>query len=255
VRFQDFEELAWRDWQRIPESYKAGIDGLSVVRAAQPHPGLDDVWTLGECVTEAYPSDFGGPDTIRSAVVLYWGSFRNVADQDPDFDWEHEVWETLTHELRHHLEALADEDALGDVDYAADENFRRWEGGDFDPWFFQRGDRVPAAEGPALEELESVVWRVENDWFVEAGWTGTAPPTRLTLRWADRRWSLEVPEDVGDVAFLTLDEGFEPPDTDAPVDLVEVVLVRRVGLLERLARVLRGRPTERSEHPVAVRQA
>ena len=48
-------------------------------------------------------------------------------------------------ELGHHLESLASEDQLEDVDYAVDEDFKRAEGQSFDPWYFQRGD----PEGPA----------------------------------------------------------------------------------------------------------
>ena len=80
------------------------MDGLVIDRQARPHPRTRDIYTLGECVTEAYPSDFGGPDTVRSAVVLYYGSFLRLSRLDPAFDWSEEIWETLTHELRHHLE-------------------------------------------------------------------------------------------------------------------------------------------------------
>ena len=92
---------------------------------ADVDPSLPDVYTLGECVTESYPSDFGGPETTRSVVVLYYGSFFRVSRQDDAFDWEVELWETLTHELQHHLESLAADDSLIDMDYAADENYRR----------------------------------------------------------------------------------------------------------------------------------
>ena len=56
---------------------------------------------------------------------LYYGSFRELARLDEDFDWEAELWETLTHEVRHHRESTAGEDALEDLDWAEDENFRR----------------------------------------------------------------------------------------------------------------------------------
>ncbi|MGH7505187.1 MAG: metallopeptidase family protein [Longimicrobiales bacterium] len=108
MTFDVFERHARSEWDRIPDRYREGIDGLVVERDAKPHPDAPDVYTLGECVTEAYPSDFGGPDTIRSAVVLYYGSFLRLSRLDETFDWEEEVWETLTHELQHHLESLAD---------------------------------------------------------------------------------------------------------------------------------------------------
>src|SRR5215204_3724898 len=124
----EFEALAEKAWTEIPVDFKAGIDGLIIEKDAHSHPEHEDIFTLGECVTESYPSDFGGPDTIRSAVVLYYGSFREIAADDGEFDWEHEIRETLQHELQHHLEHLADEDGLGDLDYAVEQNYHRLEG-------------------------------------------------------------------------------------------------------------------------------
>ena len=74
-----FENAARAIWQRIPAQYKDGIDALSIEAQPHAHPQHDDFFTLGECITETYPSEFGGPDTIRSAVVLYYGSFREIA--------------------------------------------------------------------------------------------------------------------------------------------------------------------------------
>src|SRR5690606_36082044 len=131
---------AWEFWEWIPERYKAGVDGLVVERDAKAHPSLPDVYTIGECVTEDYLSDYGGPDTTRSVVVLYYGSFLRLSRLTAGRDSEGELWETLTHELQHHLESLAAEDALVAMAYAADENFKRREGESFDPLFFRSGE-------------------------------------------------------------------------------------------------------------------
>src|SRR5690606_31032800 len=165
MKFDEFEALAWRYWDEIPEEYKEGVDGLIVERSAQPHPTLPDIYTLGECVTEAYPSEWGGPETTRSAVVLYYGSFWRLSRLDPEFDWDEELWETLTHELKQHLEWLADEDALEEVDYAVDENFKRAHGEPFDPFFYRSGEEV--ADG---------VWKVERDYFIEREIAAGAAP-------------------------------------------------------------------------------
>ena len=55
--------------------------------------------------------------------VLYYGSFLEVAGEG--FDWEAEVWETLLHELRHHLESLAGRDDLVREDLRRLDAFRR----------------------------------------------------------------------------------------------------------------------------------
>ncbi len=226
MKFRDFEALAWQYWEEIPEEYKEGVDGLVVERGALPHPTLADVYTLGECVTEAYPSDWGGPETIRSAVVLYYGSFWRLSRLDSEFDWEEELWETLTHELKHHLEWLADEDALEAMDYAVDENFKRVHGEPFDPFFYRSGDVV--AEG---------VWKVERDYFVEKELPArAAPPEAIGFVWHGREYTVALPEDLGDVCFVTIEEGLE----EAPDGEVCVVVVRRKGLGE-MVRGLLGR--------------
>lgn len=224
VRFEEFEELAWRYWEEIPEAYKEGIDGLIVERDAMPHPTLPEIYTLGECITEAYPSEFGGPETIRSAVALYYGSFWRLSRSSPDFDWEEELWETLTHELQHHLESLADEDALVAMDYAMDENFKRLEGEPFDPFFYRSGERIADR-----------VYRVERDYFVEYEYgTDVGPGRSVEFSWHGVRYRVAVPGRLGDVCFLWIGEGLDA----GPGAEVSVVLVRRRGFLESMRGIL-----------------
>ena len=151
MKFDHFSRSAEAAFEAIPAEYRAGIDGLVVSREAEPHPELPDIWTLGVCETESYPSDWVGPDTTRSVVRLFYGSFRQLARQDPDFDWMAEIHETVEHEVRHHLEWLAGGDELGDVDEAMDESFKRFEGLEWDPWYYQKGDRL-AGGGFAVED-------------------------------------------------------------------------------------------------------
>ena len=103
MEFETFEVAARAAYQEIPDAFKEGVGGLVVSREALVHPEHPDVFTLGHCLTEDHPSDYGGPDTTRSVIELYWGSFRQLSRRDASFDWDGELWETLTHELRHHL--------------------------------------------------------------------------------------------------------------------------------------------------------
>lgn len=144
MKFDRFTRVAEAAFEAIPAEYRQGIDGLVVSREAEPHPELPDIWTLGVCETESYPSDWVGPDTTRSVVRLFYGSFRQLARLDAEFDWTAEIHETVEHEVRHHLEWLAGGDELGDVDDAMDESFKRFEGLEWDPWYFQKGDRIGA---------------------------------------------------------------------------------------------------------------
>ena len=210
--FRTFEREAREIYDEIPEEYKHGVDGLTVSRDAPAHPTLPHVYTLGECLTEDHPSDYGGPDTTRSVIALYWGSFMALSERDEDFDWEGELWETLTHELRHHLESLAREDGLEGVDYASDETFKRDEGLDFDPWYYQYGD-----------DLGGGVFDVEGALYIEQVWTVAdfEAAERIDFDWAGRPQRIPRPDRLGDVHFVRL-EGLE-----GQAGSVELVLVRR----------------------------
>jgi hypothetical protein len=199
------------------------VDGLVVSRKSVAHPTLPDIYTMGECVTEDYATDWSGPDTTRSVVVLYWGSFKNLAVLDADFDWEEELWETLTHELRHHLESLARSDALEGVDYAMDQLFNRNEGLDFDPWYYQQGD-----------DLTGGVFRVERSWYLEQAWQveDFEAASFVAFDWRGASYRIPRPEELGDVHYVWV-EGVEVGE-----DTLELVLVRRRSWWEDAKRLL-----------------
>jgi hypothetical protein len=232
VKFAEFEREARRAYEEIPPEYREGIDGLAVLPDALPHPTLGGIYTLGMCLTESYPSGWSGPETTRSTVALYHGSFEKLARQDPGFDWEGELWETLTHELRHHLESLANEDQLEAVDYALDETFKRGDGLDFDPWYYQSGDEV--SEG---------IFRVEYDFYIEAEWTPERDfrDGRVPFRWHGQGWSIPLPEDPADVHFIWIDGIDVGPGT------LQLVLVRRRPFLDNLRAVFKKEPPEVAE--------
>lgn len=214
MNFADFEAFSRRAYDEIPDAFKAGVDGLVVRREAVGHPEHEGVWTLGECLTEEHISDFGSAETTRSVIALYWGSFVELAAKAPDFDWEGEAWETLTHELRHHLESLAGDDALEDVDYASAETFKRFDGEPFDPWYYQRGDLV----GPRLYRVESALYlEIEVD---DVDFRAM-PSVDFTLNGVGYR--LPRPDELGDVHFIAVENALLPDDE------LEIVLVKRRG--------------------------
>lgn len=225
MRFKQFEATARSMWSEIPDAYKEGVDGLVVRRDAEAHPEHPDLYTMGMCFTEPYPSDYGGPDTTRSILALYYGSFVNVAGGDPDFPWEDEIWETITHELRHHLEFMADEDALEGVDYAVEQCHKREQGEDFDPWYFQSGLQV--APG---------TYCVEDDVYLEQRWRSEAfeRAARLEVDWEGTKWWIPKPEALGDLHFIQLD------GIGGETGIVELVLVRERPFLERIRSMARG---------------
>lgn len=234
VRFEEFERQARAEFERVPVEYRAGVDGLIIERRAQRHPRTADVYTLGECVTDDYPSAVGGPDVTRSFVVLYYGSFLRLSRLDDAFDWEEEIWETLTHELKHHLETLAAEDALADVDYAVDENFKRHEGLAFDPLFYRAGE--PLGEGR---------YRLERSVFIERAVEAANGALEFALD--DVVYRVNLPPATADVTFVTLSG-----DIDTALDELCVVLVRRAGLRGALSTLLRRHGPRVAETEAAV---
>lgn len=208
----------------IPPEYREGIDGLVVSREAMTHPTLPDIYTLGHCDTESYPSDWAGPETVRSVVVLYYGSFRSLARKDPGFDWEAEIHETVEHEVMHHLEWLAGRDDLGDVDYALDESYKRGEGLDWDPWYYQRG-----------QPLEGGVYVAEDQIYLEQVWSREAfgKAKAIAFRWKGRMYEIDRPGELGDLHFVWIHDGL----VDRPAYL-EIVLVRKRSWWEDAKRLL-----------------
>lgn len=234
--YEGFSRRAHELFETIPGEFRDGVDGLIVRADAQPHPTLARVFTLGQCLTEFFPSDWSGPETTRSVVVLFHGSFEALSRLDPRFDWEGELWETLTHELRHHLESLANEDALESLDYALDEAYKRAEGEDFDPFYFQSG-----------EEKAKGLFQLEYDFFVEQIWDdhefGVADEVRFS--WHGEEWRIPRPEVLGDVHYVWITGPEVGPGT------LQVVLVRKRSWRERLKGLAEGRPWELWESEAA----
>jgi hypothetical protein len=125
------------------------------------------------------------------------------------------------------LESLAGDDALEHVDYAADELFKRQEGLDFDPWYYQRG-----------EDLGGGVYVVEREHYLEMPWRHDdfERAASIEFGWRGARYRIERPAELGDVHFVWIDGG---PFESEPLELV---LVRRRGSFESLGRLVRTRP-------------
>ncbi|MGD8361364.1 MAG: metallopeptidase family protein [Gemmatimonadota bacterium] len=217
--YDTFARVAHEAFETIPEEFREGVDGLTIRPEKVPHPARPGVYTLGQCLTEAYPSDWSGPDTLRSVLVLYHGSFRALARRDPGFDWEGELWETLTHELRHHLESLANRDDLEGVDYAMEEAFRRADGEDFDPFYYQAG-----------MEMAPGLFQVEYDFFLEQTWTREAfdAAAYVEFSWHGAVFRVPRPETLGDVHYLWVD------GVEVGPGALQLVLIRKRRLRDRL---------------------
>jgi hypothetical protein len=188
----------------IPVDYFDGVTEVVASPRVVPHPERPDIFTLGECIP--LPLGEGDWTAVQSRIVLYHGSFRALADLDPDFDWRGEAWETLTHELRHHVEWRAQQSALEDFDQAAEANFARQGGDPFDPLFYLDG--APRGEG---------LYQVGDDWFIDR--QVGARPGEVTVPWQGRSWRVALPADATVPTYLSVTGVTDPP----PGELIVVV--------------------------------
>jgi hypothetical protein len=215
MRLDDFRQLVERLRKDVPPEYSSGVVVVDVSPKTVPHPVRGDVYTLGECV----PLEWSGSGSdLQSRIVLYHGSFAALARLG-DFAWREEAWETLTHELRHHLEWRANVDALAAYDWAAEQNFARHEDQPFDPAFYRSGEQVTAG-----------VWKIDDDVFIEKE-RGRGTGEELDLVWHGRRYRVAMPATGSRTPlFLTLDGLRDPPPGDA------VLVVRYAPRLRDIVR-------------------
>jgi hypothetical protein len=211
MRLADFESMIRRLCSEVPPDFLDGVAEVVVSPRTVPHPQRSDIFTLGECIP--LPVHLGsGVEGVQSRIVLYHGSFAALAQLQDEFDWRLEAWDTLTHELRHHLEWRARAPDLEDFDWAVEHNFARHDGEPFDPTFFLSGEQV--REG---------VYQIEDDVFIDH--IVRSLPNSVTFTWGGTTYDIAVPADAGLPCYLSVDGIADPP----PGDLV-VVLRRKPGM-------------------------
>jgi Zincin-like metallopeptidase len=125
MNFETFQRTAQAMLDEIPEEFTKGLQGLHVLEPAKPEPDLIGVYRLGEYLDPGPASFLGGNPGLGRHIALYYGSFLALARGNPGFDWEAEIWETLTHELQHHVESLAGDISLIEEDRRRDMAFRK----------------------------------------------------------------------------------------------------------------------------------
>jgi len=234
VRRKDFEAMVRGMAAEMPPAFTEGILEIAVTGKTVPHPLREGVYTLGECI----PHEFGSPGEedagIRSSVVLHYGSFAALSSEHGDFDWREEAFETLAHEVRHHLEWRARVPELEKLDDAAEANYARHDGEPFPPLFYRDGETV--GEG---------VWKVEDDVFLEVvlprqAWADAAGRP-LPFVWHGRPWVAPLPAALPDVLYVTVD-GVVP----APAGDLLLVVRRKPGARDLVRRPTVGHHTARA---------
>ena len=217
MRLADFEDMVRRLCDEVPSEFFDGISEVVVSPRVVPHPERSDVFTLGECIP--LPLEVGsGVDGLQSQVVMYHGSFSALAGLEQEMDWRQEAWDTLTHELRHHLEWRAHAPDLEDFDWAVEHNFARHDGESFDPTFYLSGN----SEG---EDCYSV----EDDVFIDR--IVSSPPSSIDFDWQGREYRVALPQGAELPCFLVVEGVRDPPDGE-----LVVVLRRKPGVRDLFGR-------------------
>jgi hypothetical protein len=189
----------------LPAEYFAGVVAVDVSPKAVPHPTRAEIFTLGECIPLPTGPD-AGEDGVQSRIVLYHGSFQALARLEAGFDWRGEAWETLTHELRHHIEWRARRGDLEAFDRAAEQNFARLDGEPFDPLFYLDGEQV----APGW-------YQVDDDRFLDL--TVRELPATVDFTWHGTPYTAALTPGVTLPVFLTVEGIDDPP----PGELVVVL--------------------------------
>lgn len=218
-----FTQRALEHWNAIPARFREGVSAFVVDPGAQLKEEFEGSWIYGWCEPDdAIMAIPGAPVTSR--ITIFHGSFTNIAAEDPEFDWDEELWETIRHELQHHLEWRAGDDHLGDEDDLQDENERRVTGLPFTPDFHRMG--LSLGDG---------AWLADGDLFLEVvvpykAWSGLASGPS-THRWGAVEAVIDpIPSELLDDPPIYADADFTTTDgPDAQMPWHDVVVVLRRG--------------------------
>jgi hypothetical protein len=110
MTFAEFERTVFEHLSLIPPEYLEGLQGVHVFEYAKHDPEEPGLVRLGEYLDPGMDQFLDSRVHIGRHVSLYYGSFLQVAGRG--FDWDAEIWETLTHEIQHHVESKAGDRTL-----------------------------------------------------------------------------------------------------------------------------------------------
>jgi hypothetical protein len=125
MTYDRFRQTVAEMVDEIPSEFLRGLQGVHALEHERPEEEYEEVWRLGEYLDPGAEDFLGAGEGLGRHVALYYGSFQRIAEADPEFDWEEEIWETLTHELRHHVESLAGDATLIGEDLRLGAEFTR----------------------------------------------------------------------------------------------------------------------------------
>lgn len=125
MTFPDFRDLISNLLDELPPQALEGLQGVHVFEHVKTDPHEPGLVRMGEYLDPGPDSVFATHSHLGRHVAIYYGSFVAVANGNPNFDWEAETWETLTHEIQHHVESRAGERGLIEWDIEQLEAYRK----------------------------------------------------------------------------------------------------------------------------------
>lgn len=95
-----FAEVLEEMVARVPPELLQGLaGGVNLAEEARRDPGdPPNAFILGEYFADS---------CLGNRIVFYHGSFTRLFAGQPRAVWEQEIWNTLRHEIRHHVEGMA----------------------------------------------------------------------------------------------------------------------------------------------------
>lgn len=117
--FDEVAELLDEMSEHFPPIFFETLNGGILLQEEEKTDPLfpkGDMCFLGEYVRDEYMGCY---------INLYYGSFLSIAKNEDwtEEDWRDELYKTLSHELTHHIEFLANTHGLDDKD---EEQFRKY---------------------------------------------------------------------------------------------------------------------------------
>lgn len=108
-------------YEEFPEELFQSLNGgVLLLEDEKPDPEAgEDVYIMGEYCW----------DEMGRYINIYYGSFVALLSHEPRKVWVDELYDTLRHELTHHVEGLAGERSLEYKDYAKLAEFQSREAG------------------------------------------------------------------------------------------------------------------------------
>ena len=125
MTFAEFQDALAEMVEDIPDEFLTHLQGIHALPEVRLEPHFHEVYRLGEYLDPGPGNFLGAGEGLGRHIALYYGSFAAIAQNDPTFDWDAQLWETLTHELRHHVESQAGDVSLIEDDVRRARAFRQ----------------------------------------------------------------------------------------------------------------------------------